>query len=62
MNAINDILLSLGINDLLRDVYTTLGWQFLAPPTFDKQPNYSKINLKTSANMFLALYKFVINN
>lgn len=56
MNAVYNSLTRLGITDPLADIYTALGWQELEPPAFDEAPNYADINLKTLANMFLALY------
>lgn len=62
MNAIYNVLLRLGIQDPLNKVYEELGWQFLTPPTLDEVPDYQKINLKTLANMFLALYNSTFLN
>lgn len=56
MNSIYNILSRIGITDPLEDVYEELGWQFLTPPEINSAPNYQAINLKTLANMFLALY------
>lgn len=56
MNAVYNSLTRLGVADPLADVYMALGWQDLEPPAFDEAPNYEDINLKTLANMFVALY------
>lgn len=56
MNGIYNILLRLGIEDPLGSVYNELGWQFLTPPALGEAPDYQKINLKTLANIFSALY------
>ncbi len=56
MNSIYSILARIGITDPLSNVYEELGWQFLTPPELNSAPNYQEINLKTLANMFLALY------
>lgn len=56
MNAVYNSLTRLGISDPLTDIYTALGWKDIEPPAFDEVPNYTDINLKTLANMFLALY------
>ncbi|MFA6407205.1 MAG: serine hydrolase [Candidatus Paceibacterota bacterium] len=55
-NAVNDLLIRLGINDPLANVYTALGWQYLEPPVVNETPNYADINLKTLTNIFLSLY------
>ncbi len=52
-NALNSVLLRLGIEDPLANVYNFMGWEF---NTFGETPNYSKIHLKVLSNMFLALY------
>lgn len=56
-NAILNIFDRIGVNDPLGEVYGFLGWEF-APdiPEFGIVPNYSKITLKTLANLFIALY------
>lgn len=57
MNAIFEIFNRIGITDPLADVYSVLGWEFVQNvPEMGKPIDYSKINLKTLANMFLALY------
>ena len=56
MHAIDTLLNRYGIADPLSDVYTAFGWQYLEPPAINEAYNYADINLKTLANMFLALY------
>lgn len=47
----------IGIEDPLQDAYGFLGWELTQEvPGFGEQPNYSKITLKTLANIFIALY------
>jgi len=62
MKAIHTVLLRLGIENPLGEVYNELGWQFLTPPTIDEEPDYSKINLRALSNMFLALYNSTFFN
>ncbi|MBI5078106.1 MAG: serine hydrolase, partial [Candidatus Yonathbacteria bacterium] len=46
-----------GIDDPLGSVYGFLGWESLPSiPELGETPNYSKITLKTLANLFVALY------
>jgi len=61
--ALFKVLERIGISDPLYDVYTSLGWDYVAEinPGGDQSksidPNlYSEINLKLLSNMFLALY------
>ncbi|MEK7465278.1 MAG: serine hydrolase [Patescibacteria group bacterium] len=51
-NALLNSLEQLGIKNPLQPVYESFGWTF----DFGENPNFTKINLKTLSNMFLALY------
>lgn len=51
--AIAHILTGLGITDPLLNVYKFMGWE---NNKLGENPNYLEINLKTLANMFIALY------
>jgi beta-lactamase class A len=51
-NALLNSLKQLGIKNPLQPVYESFGWTF----DFGENPNFTKINLKTLSNMFLALY------
>lgn len=57
MNVLFEVLTRIGINDPLGEVYGVLGWEFTQDvPVMGEPIDYSKINLKTLANMFLDLY------
>jgi len=57
MNALFEIFTRIGIDDPLSGVYDVLGWEFTQDvPVMGEPIDYSQINLKTLANMFLALY------
>ncbi len=57
MSALVTIFQRIGIDDPLSDVYGFLGWDMTQTiPEIGEVPDYSKINLKTLANIFLALY------
>ena len=57
MKAVIEIFDRVGITDPLANVYEFLGWEFTQKlPEFGAAPDYSKINLKTLSNLFLALY------
>lgn len=57
MNALVTVFERIGINDPLAHVYGFLGWEFTQIiPDLGATPDYSKINLKTLSNLFLALY------
>jgi beta-lactamase class A len=57
MKAIIEVFDRVGIVDPLANVYEFLGWDFVQKlPEFGELPDYSKINLKTLSNLFLALY------
>lgn len=57
LNAIVQVFQRIGIDDPLSHVYGFLGWEFTQEiPEFGAVPDYSKINLKTLSNLFLALY------
>lgn len=57
MNGLFQVLNFVGINDPLGDIYNTLGWELEQDvPVLGEPVDYSKINLKTLSNMFLALY------
>lgn len=51
--AIAHILTGLGITDPLQNVYKFMGWE---QNMLGENPNYLNMNLKTLANMFIALY------
>jgi len=54
MNALLNILRSIGINDPFSDVYAFMGWDIFSG--IGEAPNYQKITLKTLSNMFISLY------
>ncbi|MBI4993182.1 MAG: serine hydrolase [Candidatus Magasanikbacteria bacterium] len=56
-NAMFTIFRRIGIDNPLGEVYGFLGWE-LAPsiPEIGETPDYSKITLKTLANLFITLY------
>lgn len=57
LNAVVEIFRRIGIEDPLGNVYGFLGWEFSQSiPGLGEIPNYSKINLKTLSNLFIALY------
>ncbi len=57
MKAVIGIFDRIGIPDPLANIYEFLGWEFTQKlPEFGAAPDYSKINLKTLSNLFLALY------
>ncbi len=57
MKAIDGIFSRIGIEDPLGNVYGFLGWEFTQSiPELGEVPDYSKINLKTLSNLFIALY------
>lgn len=57
LNAIVEVFRRIGISDPLNGVYGFLGWEFAQfIPALGETPDYSKINLKTLANIFIALY------
>ncbi|MEK7569123.1 MAG: serine hydrolase [Patescibacteria group bacterium] len=51
--AIAHILTGIGMTDPLINVYKFMGWEY---NSLGENPNYLNINLKTLANMFVALY------
>ncbi|MBI5077808.1 MAG: serine hydrolase, partial [Candidatus Yonathbacteria bacterium] len=56
-NAVFTVFRRVGIDDPLGSVYGFLGWESLPSiPELGETPNYSKITLKTLANLFVALY------
>lgn len=54
MQALMHVLRDIGIEDPFGDVYSFMGWDSFT--SFGQEPTYFDINLKTLANMFLALY------
>jgi beta-lactamase class A len=57
LNALVEIFRRIGIEDPLGNVYGFLGWESIQSiPGLGETPNYSKINLKTLSNLFIALY------
>ncbi len=56
-NAMLTIFRRMGIDDPLGSVYGFLGWEsFPSIPEMGETPDYSKITLKTLANLFITLY------
>lgn len=56
-NALYNVFKNIGIDDPLGGVYGFLGWEFTPSiPEIGQSPDYSKINLKTLSNLFIALY------
>ncbi|MBI5306292.1 serine hydrolase, partial [Candidatus Wolfebacteria bacterium] len=56
-NAVFIVFRRIGIDDPLGSVYGFLGWESLPSiPELGETPNYSKITLKTLANLFITLY------
>lgn len=53
MRALIEVFKRLGIEDPLTNTYNAMGWEL---NVIGEAPNYQKINLKTLANMFIALY------
>ncbi len=57
LNALSRVFQRIGVEDPLGGVYGFLGWEFTPVlPEFGQAPDYSKINLKTLSNLFIALY------
>lgn len=57
LNGLVSVFSRIGIDDPLYGVFGFLGWEFTqAIPEIGEVPDYSKINLKTLANIFLSLY------
>lgn len=57
MNAMVTAFRRIGIDDPLADPYGFLGWEMTQSiPEIGQTPDYSKINLKTLSNLFIALY------
>jgi beta-lactamase class A len=52
-HALTEVFKRLGIEDPLTNIYNSMGWEL---NIIGEVPNYGKINLKTLANMFIALY------
>lgn len=61
--ALRSVLNKVGIEDPLAQVYGSLGWEFAQSlPIAGEMPNYTKINLKTLSNLFIALYNATFIN
>lgn len=57
MNAVFTIFRRIGIENPFERIYGFLGWEFASfIPALGEMPDYSKINLKTLSNLFIALY------
>lgn len=57
LNALVEVFRRIGIDDPIGSVYGFLGWESTQSiPGLGKEPNYSKITLKTLSNIFIALY------